>query len=535
MKKTFLYLSLSIVTLASVQAQQLFLPLQQESSRVVEGELIKRNKNLHSSIRPYLQSDIEEQGVAVDSLMDAWYSNAKEEDRSWLYRKLFQEHLLQYKDDKINISADLLFDIAPGYEKGKGLIFSNTRGVQLQGNLGKKFSFYTALYENLSRFPGYVDAYTRQRRVVPGQGFARPKNGNQDWDYALPVGYVSFTPNEYFNFQFGQDKNFLGDGYRSLILSDFAYSYPFFKINTTFWKIKYTNLWTQYMDISNGFVGPRYPKKYATYNYLSFLPSPKWNISIFQSMIWGPDSGSDGSVELAYLNPIIFMNAVNFNMGSPGNSMMGANLRYNFLNRYSAYGQFVLDDFNIEKLFEGSGFFQQKVGYQLGLKAFDLFGIPNMYAQAEYNHVRPYVYGHKLPSLNNAHYNEPLAHPFGANFNELILIGGYRIRRFDLNTKFNISRYGADANGIHYGKNIFLSDYDAPGGEFTFGNYTGQGVATNFYYNNSTLSYLLNPRTNMKLQAGYTFRRESSSLVNSNAHIVYFGIKTDLINRYYDF
>ncbi|QCR20991.1 hypothetical protein [Pontibacter sp. SGAir0037] len=528
-KPILLFLSF-LVAAGTAAAQQRNLPLQQEHNRVVEGELMRQNKPLHSSIRPFLQQEIEDEGVAVDSLMDARYGNTNEPNRSWLYRKLFQEHLLPYRRGNAFITADPLLDIRPGYASGTGLVYTNTIGVQLQGDLTPKLSFYAALYENWSRFPGYLDAYTQERGMAPGQGRASRTNDSRDWLYTLPMGYISYTPSEYFNIQAGHDKLFFGDGYRSLFLSDYAYSYPFFKINTTFWKIKYTNLWTQFVDASDGLSDKPYPKKYASYQYLSFLPSPTWNISLFQAMLWSSRHSGVKGIELAYLNPIIYMNSANFNMGSPGNSMMGLNLRHTFLNRYNAYGQFVIDDLFIE---EHRGHINQKYAFQLGLKGFHAFGVQNLYLQAEYNEARPYIHGHRTRILSNTHFNEPLAHPFGANFRELVLTGSYRYKRWEANALFNRSRYGTDSTGANFGKNIFLSEPEGP--EWSRDHRTGQGVRTDFIYFRPTLSYLLNPRTHLKLQAGYTFRRESSAQVNNTAHIIYFGIKTDLINRYYDF
>ena len=47
-----------------------------------------------------------------------------------------------------------------------------------------------------------------------------------------PMGRISYSPHKYFNFQLGYDKNFIGNGYRSLFLSDWGNSYLFAKINT---------------------------------------------------------------------------------------------------------------------------------------------------------------------------------------------------------------------------------------------------------------------------------------------------------------
>ncbi len=520
------------MALNPLRAQQKTVPLHHETSRIIESEMVRKNEILHSSIKPFLESEIDTI-VNLDSLNTDYYDGNNDQGKSWLHRKIFQEHLLQYSDKDISLSADLLFDFSYGKEYGFGSVFNNTRGVQVQGDLGKKFSFYSSFYENLSKLPSYVDKYVRLRRVVPGQGFARFDGKNVD--YSIPYGYISYTPNSFFNFQFGQGKNFFGDGYRSLILSDYSYSYPYLKISSRFWKIKYVNLWTQYRDISGGFKGSNYPKKYAAYQYLSYAVNKKLNISLFQSLIWAPDSTGNSSFQLEYLNPIIYMNSFNFNNGSPANSLMGLNIRYNLLKQYSLYGQFILDDFNLSALKKAPGFFQQKYGFQLGIKAYEPFGIKNLFVQTELNRVRPYVYGHRTLKINNAHFNEALAHPLGANFTEGIINTDYKFNRIALDLHLVYAQYGADSNGSHYGKNIFLSDFDAPNGQNSYGNYTGQGIKTNLYYAKPSVSYLLNPSSNLKIELGYIFRKENSELAKDLSRTIYFGIKTDLTNKYFDF
>ena len=51
---------------------------------------------------------------------------------------------------------------------------------------------------------------------------------SETFDFSQAVGGPGYRLNEHFDFLLATDKNFLGDGYRSLLLSDNAYSYPFF-------------------------------------------------------------------------------------------------------------------------------------------------------------------------------------------------------------------------------------------------------------------------------------------------------------------
>ena len=64
--------------------------------------------------------------------------------------------------------------------------------------------------------------------------------------------------------------------------------------------------------------------------------------------------------------------------------------------------------------------------YRLGVKYVDAFNIKNLDLQFETNRVRPYTYSHFDSVANYTHYNQPLAHPLGANFQEYIGILKYQ-------------------------------------------------------------------------------------------------------------
>ena len=57
-------------------------------------------------------------------------------------------------------------------------------------------------------------------------------------------GHVSYQTSKHFNFQFGHGKHFIGDGYRSMLLSDNSFNYPYLKITTDVWKVSYVNLYS---------------------------------------------------------------------------------------------------------------------------------------------------------------------------------------------------------------------------------------------------------------------------------------------------
>ena len=127
--------------------------------------------------------------------------------------------------------------------------YTNTRGYIIEGDLGQKISFFSSFRENQAVFPSYIHEYVLSNKVVPGQGYAREFK-DTGFDYAMASGYFGIKPAKNFVVQFGHGKHFIGDGYRSLLLSDNAFNYPFLRIQTSFWKMQYTNLYVEMQDIN---------------------------------------------------------------------------------------------------------------------------------------------------------------------------------------------------------------------------------------------------------------------------------------------
>ncbi|MDA9325470.1 hypothetical protein N9Q36_02000, partial [Flavobacteriales bacterium] len=91
--------------------------------------------------------------------------------------------------------------------------------------------------------------------------------------------------------------------------------------------------------------------------------------------------------------------------------------------------------------------------------------------------------------------------------------------------------YGGDSVDTHYGQNIFVSDFLAQGegGEFSYGNYNGQGLKTQLHTFYTELNYDLKAA---KVFIAYAKRSKTG---DANTNYFLFGIKTDFINPFIDF
>ncbi|MFC2127676.1 gliding motility protein RemB [Bacteroidota bacterium] len=500
--------------------------------------------NTHTSVKPFVYKNV---AKFVD--LDREKNQFLKKKNSWLGRKFWNEHLSVVKGENYWFTTNLLLDVEMGKDNSDvDYTFNNSRILQLQGELGSKFAFSATIYETQGRFAQFVnDAIAIEELktfasegLIFGRGKARGFKVDS-YDYMVSEGYISYTPNEFFNFQLGQGKNFIGDGYRSLLLSDVASPYPYVKLTTSFWKFKYTNIWTWLTDIRrDARIGNAHPRKYVSMHHLSMNINKKLNIGLFEAVI--TDVSRTGGLDMDFVNPIIFYKSLEFARGEDaGSAIVGLNASYKLSNKFSLYTQFVLDEFTLSEIKAQDGYWANKFGSQIGAKYFDAFSIENLYLQAEYNWVRPYTFSHKTPIYNYGHYGESLAHSWGANFKETILIARYKKDRLAANLKIVLGEKGYDPDpldtSVSYGGDIYkpytnrIQDYN---------NEVGQGEKANVLNTDLQVSYLINPRTDLKLFTGIVYRKftpenTGATLLASNTTWFTIGLKVDLFNWYLDF
>lgn len=523
---------------------QINIPLSHEFYSRFASELNKIGVNTHAAAKPFLFAEVAK-----------YYDfKAKEEKMlrpatSWFGRKIWNEHLVQYQTEDYWFTLDFGLDLQIGknfQQKKFDLTYNNTRALIFQGGLGKNFNFYTVAYENQGRFAEYFNRYAESIKpdggdpaIIPGRGIAKPfMDGG--YDYPVAEGYLSYAPSKFFNIQFGHGKNFIGEGYRSLFMSDIGSPYPYFKLNTTFWKLKYTSTWMSLRDVRPAVTQSRsFRTKYMANHYLSYNVTSRLNIGLFESVVWENDNNR--GFDLNYLNPVIFYRAIEFSTGARGgNAILGLASKYKISNQLNVYGQLVIDEFSSGDVFGGRQSWKNKIGYQLGIKYFDAFNVPGLFLRAEYNQVRPYTYSHNTGVLNYGHNNQSMAHPWGANFREIIAIARYKKDRWYGDASFIYGKRGFDFNKLNndaFGGDIYSSERARP---FDSGVKIGQGNTTHSWFTNINAGYIVNPASNLKLYGSFIFRSfnpEVETKANFKHTTVWlnFGLKTDIFNWYYDY
>lgn len=504
--------------------------------------------NNHTGSKPYSYNE-----VAKYYDFNEAYNSIKLNKQSWVGRKLFDENMVAIQGEDYWFTINPVFDLRLGKSNPtkEDYTFVNTRAINIQGGLGSQINFTTTIYESQGVFADYYNRYAVSIKpsggnpaIIPGIGPAKEFKETK-FDFPSADANLTFKPSKFFDLQLGYSRNFIGDGYRSLLEGDGASPYPYFKINTTFWKIKYTNTYMWLKDVRSDVTLDRtYATKYMANHYLSWNVSKKLNLGFFESVVWS--NQNNRGFDVNFVNPIIFYRSVEFSSSSrSGNAVLGLTSKYKWNNYINFYGQFLLDEFAVGDMTSGERSWRNKFGYQFGAKYYNAFGVKKLYLQAEYNHVRPYVYAHSNPLTNYGHNNQSMGHIWGSNFREITAIARYNKKRLFGEIKISAGVRGFDfdtANPndveLNYGSNIY-QNYDENRSNDK-GVVVGQGNKANIVIADLQAGYLLNPSTNMKLFGNFIYRKFSPSVDTPNVfkeNTTWFsvGLRSDLFNWYFDY
>lgn len=408
-----------------------------------------------------------------------------------------------YRDSVFDLHLNPVLYFQGGLERGiESVRFRNSRGLELRGSIDRKIGFYSFLTTTDLVFPTWVEDYVQATGAVPGEGFWK-RYGERGYSYFSALGHITFQATDHVGLQIGHDRNFVGEGYRSMILSDFSNPFFFVKLNTKIWKLNLTNLWGQMTaDVAYNRGIPtdgRYPQKWFSHHRLSANLGKRFNLGIFESVM-------ANSFDVNYLNPLIFYRWVEHQLGTPDKVMLGTDFKWNLVNGMQIYGQFALDEFVFNEFFgiTGKNSSRNKHGIQIGYKYVDVFSLSNLDLQVEYTQARPFTYQEKFEHQSFTNFRTPLAHPLGANFREAIGILRYQPSgRLNLQAMLMYQTYGKDpTEEANFGGDLLKNRTEASTG--LFGNVIGQGVAHTVSMGTLQATYMA--RHNLFIDLGFTHR-----------------------------
>jgi hypothetical protein len=421
------------------------------------------------------------------------------------------------------------------YETGnKERVFLNAKGLTLRGLIAGKLGFSAYLTDNQERGPEFVmnrinaDSF----QAVPGAGYYKSFKKTAV-DYFDNRASIYFNAWKYVDFQFGYDKNFIGNGYRSLFLSDYSAPYLFLKWNLRIWKLNYQNIYMELVSQHNRSTDYQYPKKYSVIHHLSVNATPWLNVGLFENVVFHRADHFDFS----YLNPVIFLVSAQQQNGSPDKTTVGLDFKANIGHATQFYGQLLINEFILNQVVHYSrGYWANKQGLQLGLKYINAFSVKNFDLQFETNIVRPFTYSHDDTVSNYSHYNQPLAHPLGANFYEFIAIARYQPAfKWNLEGKVIYYKQGLDSAGVNFGGNIF-ENYTTRPRDYNFS--IGSGIPATCINVSGLVSYQWKENLFLELSAmyrKYSVNDPTHTYSSTSSATFTAGVRINIFRRQYDY
>lgn len=506
--RLFLLLA-GLLSIAELEAQNGKLLLDQRSRWNDTREVLKQDTLPPMGFKPWSAETVGNTPVPTFSRTDT--------SRTLLHRKLFQEHLFRVEEGPLVMSIDPLFHFEGGidFEDPTAYgdttdLYKNQRGFQIQGRVGERLSFSSRFRESQVFLPRYLHSYVDAHGVVPGQGRVKPFKGN-GFDHSMVSGRVNYEVADWLTVSGGHGKHFIGEGYRSLLLSDNAFNYPFLELEHEWWggRVAYRNLYTGFSSLERMPRGDApeslFKPKAGTFHYLDIRLFPWLRVGLFEGTMRDRWSDSTGvrPVKASTLSPVIFTNTLLEGFSGNHNVVTGLDLRARIHEQVLLYGQFVLDD--PEKA---------QHGQQIGGRFFDV-GLEGLDFLLEYDRLMPGTFTHSRPLQHYGHYGQPLAHPLGTDLEEFIFRSDLTIDPYFLRLSFN---YATPKGG---------------GSELLPSQFQGNPERLELMHQRISLGVLVNPKMRSELRIGvqrrvmkgrsgqdphrtlYAFLALSSSLTNS--------------------
>ena len=519
-----------LCVLNALMAQDGLVPLEYFTSLKTEMAMKDSVLNVHPEMKPFSYWTVQENTSAPDSVAS------------------FVQMPFKHADDSY-------FRVSPRLNVG---LFNqagsrHNNGLTSVGGFGLGAGFKNKVYLNLDGVVGYTNPPTYLQtindslNIIPGYGyFERSGNRPSGYDFTQWTGALAFKPSKQFELFLGRGRHFIGEGYRSMFLSDYTSNYNYLKADVNVWRIKYIVLYTQ-MDQASNYPTKTYPidKKYSTMHYLSLNVTKWWSIGAFEAVVWeAEDSVVNRRFDINYANPLIFFRPVEYSMGSSDNSLLGFSSTLRPFKGVTLYGQILLDEFlfgewsapfRVRLLGDSTlqtGYWANKQSYQLGVKILEPLGLKNASFVAEFNAVRPFTYGHSNATQSYTNANQPLAHPLGSNFIEWVQITTWQPGKFNFGLFTTYSRKGFTNSIAVMGDDVLISNTERDLGQREYGNFMLQGRRVDVANIRLNAGYELVSQWNLRLDATIYYRLERSAVKTNEMVFFGLGLSTALWNNY---
>ncbi|MEY3834895.1 MAG: hypothetical protein RI989_323 [Bacteroidota bacterium] len=479
-------------------------------TRSAREAALKTDAPVFLSMQPYMRNDLplsKMEGELKDSVK--------------IYHDVaaiaLRKHIFEYNEGDVHVRMNFLYNIGGGKDFTDTLnyprsnrIISNTRGLWIQADFGEKVSVETGFYESQEYMPKYLKNYVDSLGVIPGFGRDKDFTIIRDVvDYSSSFSRITIQPRDALRFHMGYGKHKIGNGYRSLLWSDGMYNYPYVQFDITKGKVKYSHVWNIMQSLERLPLGDTpestFRRKAGSFSYLSWKPSSKVELSLFESVIWNRYDANKmpQSLPVSFYSPIIGTGFAQVN-SARNNFNIGIDANFRLSKGIEVYGQAYAD---------ALGDYKKNGALQLGIQSYNL-GVKNFDLGFEYNRVQSDVYSFSALYTDATHMNQTVGHPLN-NMYEYVMRTRYRYGRYFARVKWN-----------YIVQNRLEERNDEP-----------TWINRNLKQWDVEVGYWINPKTNSEFIISYSDRIDDKSddLVKQHATIFMLGIRTGLHAVYRDF
>lgn len=429
-----------------------------------------------------------------------------------------KENFFHYDNENFFVAANpvLYTQVGMGLKNSDPNTYINFRGAELRGRISNRIGFYTLLGDNQEKPFHNIHQWEQKYKSFPGYDYYRLLD-NGTFDAFVGRGYftVDVVPG-YTQLAFGYDKQFIGNGIRSIIQSNESAASTFLRLKTNVGSFQIDNLFQELVADHPGLGNDnRLPRKYYSFHQVSKNFGNKLNIALFENTVFGASNNS----KVTNLLPSLIADKVfNANKGDVKSSF-GLQFKYLPVRSLQVYGQAMADNISLTK--SNTSFPSSTYAAQLGLKYFNAFTLSNLDIQVELNHITPFMYQSNDQSKNQTHYNQALAHNMGAGFTEVL----GRLK-YQPHSKLYIDLTGSYFNGINsqvpYNNGVNIHMY--------YQQYNSAGIAPDparnkAAYVNGNIAFEL--FTNFFIEAGGTYIKG----IATNGGYAYGGLRWNISRK----
>jgi hypothetical protein len=216
--------------------------------------------------------------------------------------------------------------------------------------------------------------------------------------------------------------NLLLSGY-SALMDWFSYSMQSNKLRFSFFLTRMDDWYTkpqEYVgDTITQYIDAR---RYLTVKRLDFSPYPWLNFGLSEATVFG---GEDYTLQLYHLNPVVFVQAYQYNWDDDVNFFLGFDTKV-FFNNLAFYAALLIDDFQLETDNNGE---PHHWGINVGTEIADIVGIKNSFWVLEYTAVSRYTYCHFVPYQRYQYLETSIGSPYGPDYDEIFTKLTYHITK----------------------------------------------------------------------------------------------------------